>query len=213
MKLFLLTTTFFLSASFVSAYNPEVANPERPFDVIAVQGDLLKQQEFLGNLNNFPEMYEVSVTEPTEFAVQVRQDASKEIQPVGLIVVRLDDRGRGVTEVVRLNQSPAEWDSFFSKSLGMSFAENKQLKFRLEPGTYRIEVSAPNNLADYLVVFGVEPKSAGYFSMLASVYRTQSHFGHSLFRVFLSPYYYIPLLVLVFGVSFFAVRRRNKIYA
>lgn len=213
MKLFLLAAAFFLSGSVADAYSPVVVNPERPFDVIAVQGNLQEQQEFLGDLNDFPEMYEVVVTEPIEFAVQVRQSVLNKTEPISLIVVRLDGRGRGVTEVVRLNQLPEEWTKIYNQSLGMSFFQSKQLSFHLVEGTYRIEVSTPNNQADYMLTLGKEPKTVGYFSMLSSIIRTQSHFGYSVFRILLSPYYYIPVLLLLFGTGFYLIKRRETFYA
>lgn len=204
---------FLTSVSAVFAYSPEVVDPGRPFDVIAVSGNLQQEQEFLGKLNNFPEMYEVVSQEPFDLTFKIRQGTLNEPEPIGLIAVKVDERGRGVTEIIRLNKPAADWSKFYSKGLGLSFIESDTISVPVEAGTYRIEVSTPNNRGDYLLILGSEPNRAGYFSTLGSVYKTQQHFGYSVFRLIVSPYYFIPLILVLTGITIYLQRRRKNIYA
>ena len=192
---------FFASASLVSAYNPIVAEPPQAYEVIAIEGDPYVQREYLGTLSDFPDMYELTSDVAFTLQVKVRQRASSEA-PFGLIVVRQNEDDGGVTEVVRLNQPLEEWTKVSDSTLGMKFLEGTALTRDLQPGTYRIEVSSPDNKGDYMLVVGDELVRTGFFSTLADVYTIQRHFGytplHMLFSNYL--YYLLGIILVSYGI-------------
>jgi hypothetical protein len=185
------------STPLVSAYNPIVAEPPQAYEIIPIEGDPYVQREYLGTLNDFPDMHELTSDVAFTLQLKVRQRASAEA-PFGLIVVRQNDDDGGVTEVVRLNQPLEEWATVSDSTLGMKFLEGETLSQELQPGTYRIEVSSPDNKGDYMLIVGDELVRTGFLSTLADVYKVQRHFGYTPLHMLFSNYlYYLFGIVLV----------------
>lgn len=211
MKFYLLIVPLLLSASTAFAYNPTSPEPERPYDIIQIDGDMSTTHEYLGDLDGYPEMYEFTVEAETEVKIKVLQREVETSEAFGLILIRQNDNNGGVTEMARLNQPAKEWKSVYSRGLAVAFVESRTIELSLSPGIYRTEVSTPENKGNYLLVIGGgESVSAGYFSMLGNVRETQAQFGYSIFHVFFSPYYYIPLILLVIIFGLYTLRRRRS---
>lgn len=197
MRIFVLLIMYVVSTPLVSAYNPIVAEPPQAYEIIPIEGDPYVQREYLGTLNDFPDMYELTSDVAFTLLLKVRQRASAEA-PFGLIVVRQNDDDGGVTEVVRLNQPLEEWTTVSDSTLGMKFLEGETLSQELQPGTYRIEVSSPDNKGDYMLIVGDELVRTGFLSTLADVYKVQRHFGYTPLHMLFSNYlYYLFGIVLV----------------
>lgn len=191
-----------LVASDVAAFNPIMAEPPRPYEIIAIEGDPYVQREYLGNLADFPDMYEVSSDVAFTLNVKLQQLAGKDPVPFALIIIRQNDADGGVTEVARFNQEVTTWKTVSHSALGLNLLESDLLQKEVAPGTYRIEVSTPENKGDYLLVIGDEPVSSGYFKTLGDIRETQDHFGYTIFHMFFSSYVYYPLgiILVLFGI-------------
>jgi hypothetical protein len=179
-----------------------VAEPAQAYDVIKIEGDPYVQREYLGNLADFPDMYEITSAAAFTLTAQIRQRATKEPIPFALILVKQNEDDGGVTEIVRFNQESVSWQPVKRSPLGFGLMQSEVLQQAVEPGTYRIEISTPDNQGDYMLVIGDEETSSGYFESLADINLTQKHFGYSPFRLFLSSYVYYPLgiIVILFGM-------------
>ena len=143
MKIIVALVVLLASTSFVAAYNPIIAEPSQAYEIIPIEGDPYVQREYLGNLNDFPDMYELTSDVAFTLQVKVRQRANG-VAPFGLIIVRQNEDDGGVTEVVRLNQPLEEWTEVKDSTLGMKFLEGTVLSREVEPGTYRHAAHEPS---------------------------------------------------------------------
>lgn len=189
-------------ASNAQAYNPITAEPAEAYEVILVEGDPYVQREYLGDLEDYPDMYELTTDVAITLKVRLRQRATDEAVPFGLMLVRQNDSDGGVTEVSRLNQPVSQWVNVEESMLGMSFLEGSLIEKEITPGTYRIEVSTPDNLGDYMLIIGDEPVRSGFFASLADIYKTQRHFGYTPLHMLFSSYVYYPLgiIIVIYGI-------------
>lgn len=195
----------------VHAYQPQFAEPTQPFEVIPVSNNLSVQHDFLGELTGFPEMYEIQAEENFTLSVSVQQRKVKEPAPFSLIVVRQDPETGRVSEVTRFSPSSDEWQQEGSSLLGMTFLTSGELWEAVEAGVYHIEISTPTNEGAYLLSFGEERQSTGYFATISNIWQTQQHFGLSPVSIVLSYYVYLPLLVLVsiIGAGYYWRRKQT----
>ena len=207
--LFGLLAFLLLSAASVQAYELSVADIESPYDVVVIGGNPNIQSAHLGELDNFPIMYEVVADSELTLTATVRQpyQGGQEPLALALIAVRDNDDGSGVTEVARLRPTISEWEVVKDSPLGLTFWESESLQAVVEPGIYRIEVSSPVNQGRYLLFVGAEKDSSGYWQTLGNVRTTQKFFGYSFVKLLTSTYVYYPLGILLI---LFAIHRTWK---
>lgn len=184
------------------AYNPIKAEPPEAYEAIIIEGDPYIQREYLGSLEDFPDMYELTTDVSMTLKFQLRQRDSKKAVPFGLIMVRKNDEDGGVTEIVRMNEPVSDWKTLDVPSLGITFLEGGLIEKEIAPGTYRIEVSTPDNKGPYMLVVGDEAQSSGFFKALGQIYTTQRHFGYTPFHMMFSSYvsYPIGILIVLYGI-------------
>jgi hypothetical protein len=212
MKLFLSCLVVFGLAEAAVAYNPVPAEPSEPYAVMALEGDPYIEQQFLGDLEDYPDMYELTTDVSIDLTLQVRQRAGKRAVPFGLIIVRQNDDDGGVTEVLRSSQELDTWQKTRFASLGITFLEGEKIVKAITPGTYRIEVSTPDNKGAYMLQIGDEPKSAGFFTSMFHIYKTQSHFGYTPLHMLFSSYvYYLIGIMLVLYGMYYTFRHRYSL--
>lgn len=208
--LFTLATVFFSFGSFALAYNPIIGEPSQTYAVIPMEGDLYIEREYLGNLNDFPDLYEFTSEVAFTLQLSLRQRASGEV-PFGLILVRQNENDGGVTEMVRHIQPLAEWTEITDSVLGVTFLEGATLVRDIEPGTYRIEVSSADNKGDYMLIVGDESVQTGFFTTLTDVYKIQRHFGYSPLRMLFSSYiYYLLGIIFVSCGIYYTWKYKNN---
>lgn len=213
MKFYIFVILFFAGTLYAQADEVVVTEVEKPYDVVRIKEDVNMKQFWLGELANYPVMYEIIVTSTTSLQLALRQEAvSEEVLPLSLLVVRQDNRGRGVTEVTRFKPKAEEWLVISDDELGMDFLESTKILPEIGPGTYRIEVSTPTNQAKYLLIIGQQSSSNSYLEILANTRTTQRFFGYSAFSMLRSPFIHYPLGIIVLAVGmFFTWRYRHKI--
>lgn len=196
MKLFLALAVFCVPF-YLQAYTVFETVLSQPYEIVPIEATPPVQHNYLGTLADFPVMYEITAEEPFTFTAQVAQHNGGEIVPLSLLLIRQNDRGGGVTEIARVNVDPADWSKQTDSKLGMSFLLSPLLRESVEPGTYRIEVSSPDNHGQYMLTIGEVATEPGYFAELSAVARTQAYFGLGIFSMLKSSYVYYPIGILL----------------
>ena len=197
-----ITNALFLVALFVAtpaaAYELFVTEVTEPYQIVPLESPLEEKQAYVGELVDYPLMYEVTTDATTTLSAQLSQ-RYRGAMPLGLalMVVRSDDRGGGVTEIGRLHPESADWVKRRDKVYGMTFWDSAIFAREVGPGTYRIEVSTPENQGPYLLTIGTNDKDSGYWKTLGQVYTTQQTFGLSFLSMLRSSLVYYPLGILL----------------
>lgn len=198
MKYLLLLCALFLPI-LVGAFSPTITEIEQPYEIITVDYTAIGPTHYLGELENYPVMYEVTSEEPFVLSASVRQiKSSSEPISFSLIAIRKNDRGGGVSEVGRQNFDAAKWTIEKDNKIGLTFWQSELFASEVSAGTYRIEISTPNNQGKYLLAFGAGDETKDYFTTLAGVSRTQQFFGYSFLKLLNSSLVYYPLGILFF---------------
>ncbi len=202
MKAIFFFVFFLATASIAFAYNPIAAEPIEAYDVIKIDGDPYIERSYLGDLEDFPDMYELTTDVAIKLRVELKQLSTKKAVPFGLIMVRQNNDDGGVTEIIRQNQPLSEWKEGRNAMLGLTFLGNEVIEKDIVPGTYRIEISTPDNKGPYMLTVGEEPVPSGYLKALRQIAKTQYHFGATPFRLLASSYVYYSLgiIIVLFGI-------------
>ncbi len=197
MKYILLSVALFSLAVSAEAFSPIVTETEEPYEIITIENEPAKPAYYLGELQNYPVMYEVTSEESFLLNIKISQlMTSGELTPFSLITIRKNDRGGGVSEVGRLNFNREAWTVKKYPELGLSLWESESFSRDVEPGTYRIEISTPKNEGKYLIEFGSGEDTEGYFASLAGVRTLQKFYGYSIVKMLTSSLVYYPLGIL-----------------
>lgn len=191
----------------VMAYDVIVPTYPESYVPFLVSSDFYTKTTYLGTLQGEAQLYELSIEVGDTLPIVLRQRPQTSPEPFGLLVVRVLGDGEGVEEVARQNTPPEEWVRIKDKRLGLSVLQSPVLDVELQPGTYQIEVSTPNNTGAYALSLGVDDISPGYFATLSAVRKTQAHFGYTIFRLPMSSYVYWPLGSIIFLYAFYKLYR------
>jgi len=169
----------------------------QPYEIVPIEVAMPDQVSFLGTLEDFPVMYEIRSDEPFTFTAQLSQPTNQEAQPFSMLLIRRNDRGGGVAEVTRQPFVAEQWSLVRNGLFGVSFRQSPVIEETVEPGTYRLEVSSPDNQGNYLFTVGSQPAEVGYFEQLGYVRQLQSYFGYGFFSMLRSSLVYYPLGILL----------------
>lgn len=192
------------------AYSPLSAEPAELYEAIPVEGDTYIERSYLGDLEGAPDLYEFTTDVAIDIKIALAQKVGNTAVPFGLIMVRQNDGDGGVTEVARQNQSLDTWKQERSFSLGMSFLKSDVIEKNITPGTYRLEVSTPDNTGAYLLTIGEEPGDGGFFKTYLDISKTHYHFGLPPAAWILSLWVLIPLGMSLMGYSWYQYRRYKQ---
>jgi hypothetical protein len=165
-----------------AAAMPIVNDSTRAYEVIVVDAPVSSQIVYLGELEGYPEMYEINAGEPFTLYAEVHQLATEPLIPFSLIAVRQNDRGGGVREVARVHTSDSSWQRSVDPRYNIPLAAATPISISVEPGVYRVEVSTPENFGRYMLRLGTLPVNDGFFTELAHIRAVQEFFGISWFR-------------------------------
>jgi len=180
----------------MQAYTVFETDISQPYEIVPIEATPPMQHDYLGTLVDYPVMYEITSEEPFTFEARVSQRVD-EVQPISLLLIRKNDRGGGVREVARMTVDPSEWIRRSDSKLGMTLLTSPAISEPVEPGTYRIEVSSPDNIGQYLLTVGEEETEPGYFAELGAIRQTQAYFGMGIFSMLKSSYVYYPIGILL----------------
>ncbi|MBP6881010.1 MAG: hypothetical protein KBC35_00065 [Candidatus Pacebacteria bacterium] len=181
------------------AYEVYTTEPSEPYALIPFTEDIEDKQVYGGVLRDFPVMYETTIVATSSLRLQLVQKYRGGADPLafGIMIVRVDEAGGGVSEIARLRPAPEQWRVRRDRVFGMTFLESEVVTHTLEPGTYRVEVSTPENLGSYLLMVGEYDERLGYFATLDRVRSVQKVFGYSIFNMLRSSYVYYPLGIIL----------------
>lgn len=205
---------FLCTTSSAFAYVATSHTLSTPYDIVTISTEELGQQYFLGSLEDFPEMFEVVLEATSTLTLAIRAVPTEDQKTPQLsgIVIR-DKAVRGVEEIARLKADEASWLPVRDTLSGLVYLTGGKFEAEVPPGTYRIEVSTPNNVGKYILVFGSDAESAPYGITLASVADTYEFYGVSKIGMIRSPLLLYPLGIAVvlalFGATWYWQRRRN----
>ena len=209
---FALVILLFTFAHTANAHVPVMVVPERVIDVQQIEDPEISRA-YYGELTGFPHTFEITATKPFVLYAQVLEpDIDGVENNHSGIIIKERENGRGVEEVARLRSREASWESFYEPFGADRYLKGGQFEKEVAAGVYRIEVSTPVNKGKYVLSVGkIEDFSdVGYFETVANIYKVKQFFGKSPISMLVSPFIYIPLIVI--GLAGFFGRRYYKKY-
>ena len=196
----------------ILAYNPIINTTVVPYQPLVIDARIEEEAQYLGQLIGDPHMYEFTLGAESILTLKVAQKDVETPLLLSLIAVKENTQNAGVTEVGRLAAKSAEPQLILEKVLGMSFLESQFFTATLTPGTYRVEVSTPDNYGKYMLLVGTKPSAAGYFNTLGHIRMVQKFFDYSIFAMVRSSYVKYPLgIIFISGLLYFTWRKRALI--
>lgn len=212
-RILLFTPLFLFTPFFAAAHVPVFPEIETVSDVVEI-ADPEYSQVFYGELVGFPHTFEIETSEPFVLHAEILQPdiSSSERNISGIIIKELAGGGR-VTEVARLSAKDASWEPFFEFFGGDTYLAGPSFEETVEAGTYRIEVSTPDNIGKYALSVGTEEVFAGVgpLELIRRIAGVKVFFDKSQFRIVESPLVYVPIFLFVLvSVVFFYVRNRKR---
>jgi hypothetical protein len=203
---------FFLVALLVlpsSAFAYTVTSHEvvTPYEVLPLELEEEQRQIITGELNGYPEMVEFTTSEELPLSVSIFGLPSSSTPDFGGIIVRVVEP-RGVEEIARIKASDATWEIVREPISKLNFLVGPEYFGTVASGTYRVEVSTPENYGKYLIVIGDVDSDTGYgdtFKSVSALYEFAEVTKLGMIRTSLV---YMPLgIVLVLCGIVYTVRR------
>lgn len=210
----LLALLICVSPRLVGAYTAVVEPVSLQYEVVTVGESPAVMRSILGELEGSPEMFEITSDVEFMLTVEIRAIADAGVVPeLGGIIIRQKEP-RGVEEVARLQSTDADWLPVVDKKTGLPYLAGPFWSESVPAGTYRIEVSTPENAGRYILVIGSEPDTNGYAENVRNVAETYRFYGVSTLRMFNSPYIHYPLgsvvLLILIGGTWWWQRKRTR---
>lgn len=216
MRFWFLVVCFLFSSNLVQAYQLQVTEIDNPYEVTIIDDDILVKQVFLGELNEAPLMYEFNLVATTTFTFQLSQLHQGIKEPIlfSSILVRQNDKGGGVSEIIRFNTATDSWKRYKDSQLGLILWITDEFNQMLGPGVYRFEISTPNNVGRFRLMIGDEfGMERGYLERLKQIFITQRFFGLSVINLLKSSYIYYPVTIGFILFVFYKINHfRRKLF-
>ena len=153
----------FLFALPVAAFSPVVSEPSIPYEAMIVENtDTFQERILLGDLEQFPDMYELAFDKASDITIQLKQRDTETLSPFSLLMVKVNEDG-SVSEVFRHQTPVEEWSYINDMMLGFNLREDEAFVKSVDAGTYRLEVSTPINEGAYMLILGDESTKDGFF--------------------------------------------------
>lgn len=184
--------------SITSAFDSVLETVPTQYEVITIQNPETEQL-ILGELQDAPEMFEIVTENPFTLSMEIRgvpdNTANTPPQLNGIIIKQKEVRG--VEEIARLNATDSSWNLITDKITGLKYYAGTYFNETVEAGTYRIEISSPNNQGKYMLLVGTNTDDNGYRASLVDIKAVYHFYGLSTVRMFSSPYVHYPLGIMV----------------
>ncbi|MCU0678257.1 MAG: hypothetical protein MUF19_01565 [Candidatus Pacebacteria bacterium] len=208
---FLLAVLVLALPTLAQAYFLTEHTLEVPYEVLILEQPITERQLVAGELEGYPEMIEFTTDTETTLRVSLLGLAGSTTPNFGGIVVRVREP-RGVEEVVRLKPADATWESVREPVSKLSFLLGPEFETTIASGTYRVEVSTPENFGKYLIVLGEEDVHHGYGATWSAVSTLYEFAGVTKLGMVRTSLVYVPLLILLilggFGYTIYRTRDR-----
>ncbi len=180
---------------------------ERPYDSYQLLDDIPRQQTLYGDLQGFPELFQFTVTATTTIPITLRAIDADEHGPLFSLILVRDESQRGVREISRLAARETTWDTYRDSRTRMLYLAAPTLAPTLVPGTYRLEVSTPDNEGRYQLVFGDDPPRLGYVATWRTIRAIHDFHGYGPPHMLRTSHALLPLLTLLIIVGIFGTWR------
>lgn len=192
-----LTALMLFSVHSAEAFDAVLQTVPTQYEVITIENPEIEQL-ILGELQDAPEMFEVVSENPFTLTFEIRAvpDTDATTPQLSGIVIKQKEI-RGVEEIARLNATDSNWELVTDSASGLRYQTGGYYSESVEAGTYRIEISSPNNQGKYMLLVGNSPDENGYFASLSDVKMVYQFYGLSVLRMFSSPYVHYPLGIIV----------------
>ncbi len=197
----------------VSAYEVVVHDVAKPYDVLLLGGSGIESAvSVVGELDGYPEMVELTSESAFPLSVQLYTLPSTTTPDFNGMVIRVLSP-RGVEEVSRLKATSVDWDPVVDPVSKLRFLEGPVFVGEVASGTYRIEVSTPQNYGKYLLKIGEADISGGYKDTWRSVSQLYAWAEVSKIGMIRTPLVYIPLGIglLFLGFVYTVWRTRERL--
>lgn len=157
-------------------------------------------ETYYGELGGWPHTFNFYLTEstPLTYTLAVRPGA----KPVTLLLVR--EENRGVSEVSRLAGANVTWRSTRDARLSLTIEQAESLQTTLTPGSYKLEISNPENQGRYQLAVGTG-SSGGFWQSLVETFQVHAFYG-SWYTALLS--WRVWLLVGIILIASWWIRRK-----
>lgn len=210
--LFILSFLVLAPLQFVEAYEPIMLGEIDQHDTVGLEDPRIKSAYF-GELQNSPHTYEIVSEDPFTLSAQILVPDTEEAKKELSIIVIESRADRTVGVVGRMKAKDVAWEQSDEKLGGEMYRSGPKVEADVEAGTYRVEVSTPNNIGKYVLLVGTEDgKGSGYFRSIRDTARIKVFFGKSQFAVIGSPLVYVPLgVLLIIFIGLAVVVRLNRI--
>jgi len=162
IRLLLVLGAWLLCVTPIFALEFSAPTPIRPYEPISIGSDVETVREYYGKLTGDPIMYELMVRESGAIRVILDQPyVGTAPQPLRFLVVREISGGRLET-VARSELLSQSWQSHTEYLMGFRWWRSELWLPDLSPGTYKVEVSSPQNLGSYRLTLGMEEAAGSY---------------------------------------------------
>ncbi len=183
-----------------------------PYELLPVETSV-GQQFIVGELDGYPEMIEFTVSEAVPVTVALYSLPTTTTPQLNTIMVRVL-APRGVEEVARLNAADVTWEPMRDPVSRLRLLAGPALRTEVASGTYRVEVSTPENYGKYLIlVTAGEVNTSSYTATWRAVRDLYSFAGVSKLGMVRTSLVYYPLLitVLLLGFGYTVWRTRERV--
>lgn len=144
-----------------------------------------------GHLDGYSHVYLFTVADEIDFSAQVTTHPSVQNgTKTSLILVR--EERRGVDEIGRVYGERSEWSDAYFPSVALATKNSEVLEATLVAGSYKLEVSAPDNSTPYRLLINGRPTMK-----VGEIYIARQIFDLPYFGVILSPYIFMPIFLLL----------------
>jgi hypothetical protein len=207
-----LLTTLTLGVSTAAAYEVIPHTVPVPYDILPIEGEATAQKLIIGELRDYPQMIEIVSDKEFMLTVGLRAVPGEVVPQFTGIVVRVL-QPRGVEEVTRLKPSTTTWSEAVDPVSKLPYQIGPVYEGVVPAGTYRIEVSTPENAGKYILVLGGQDVQVGYGATWRAVATMYEFYDASKFGMLRTPLVYYPLgiIVLLAGFGYTVYRTRDRL--
>ncbi len=208
----ILLSAIVLSAGSVQAYIATEHVTAKPYDVIYLSAPYNREQIVFGQLADNPDMVELVSDEEFTFKLSLRALPGTTTPLLNGIIVEVLEP-RGVKEIARLKSTESSWETKRDFQSGLLYRVGPTYEATLPAGTYRVEVSTPDNLAAYMMVLGVNEEPTTYMESWQAVRALYNFYGTPAILLVRSPliYYPVGILLLLIGFGYTIWRTRDRL--
>lgn len=177
---------------------------DEPFPTLNISEQIDTTNAFYGKLDDSPHTYEFTTNKTFTLTAAIYTPRIEEPQKnLYGIIVRVKKEG-GVEEVARLGGG--KWEAVRDRSAAITYLTGPTYEATLGAGTYRFEVSTPDNIGYYKLVIGNEKMKTSF----SEVREVRAFYGLGSFGLIASPYIYQPIGILIFGYLIYRTWRRRR---